>query len=289
MQEKNEKLVALADLCDHCAWPEKSLRFHVYLPIGLMLLIFRLAAISILYPISFITPNQLKPSLYRFQMKILGIQVNCNLSRDEIRNHTDGCVVAANHISRFDLLMSCGLPNATIMIGKPVKTLDLLNRLMITSAINLSQVKQWHVVDRRGLAQNIREWRKTQSGTTLYTTPEMTLGNQRGIFKMNSAFLCFDLPVVPMAARVENSLGMNFNPINSSDKAILLRLLMLPKIVFHLSYLEKRYRSGGESKEDFTKRVQQSIAEELGVPATEWTAADKHAYRKELSARTNQP
>lgn len=288
MSEYQSKNAHISDLCDHCAWPDKSLRFYAYMPMGIILLLLRSIAVATIYLTSFITPDHLKKILYQIQLKILGIQINCNLSLEEIKIHSDGCIVAANHISMFDVPISSGLPNATIMIGKPLNNLDLLNRLIITSAIKLSKVKQWHVLNRRGLARNIQDWRRNPSGTTLYTTPEMTIGNQRGIFRFNSAFLCFDLPVAPLAVRAENSMGVNLHPINSSSKAITLRLLMLPKIIFHLSFLEKKYRLEDESKDEFAKRVQDSIAEKLGVPATEWTAADKHEYRKQLNARKNQ-
>jgi len=285
MQETNATIDSVSKLCDHCVWPERSLALYAYMPIGIALLISRLSAMTIIYFLSFITPQRLRVSLYKTQVKILGIHINKNASTEEIKNLTDGCLVASNHISTVDTLVSLGLPNITIMMGKPIKQLDVYTRMLYTSAIKLSCVNQWHVVDRRGLVKNIQKWRKNQSGTTLYTTPEMTLGNQRGIFKFNSAFMCFDLPVVPLAITVKNSMGMNINPVNSSHMAIALRLLMLPSIVFNLYYLDKKTQSEGESKEDFAKRVQQSIADKLGVPATDWTAADKHAYRKELSTR----
>lgn len=288
MQESTVEILGVSELCDHCAWSAKSPWLYAYLPIGAMLFMLRSMAITGIYLLSFVTPPPLKTSLYKIQKRVLGIKVKLNASLDQIRSHTDGCIVASNHVSMMDAIVSSGLPNATLMIGQPLKQLDIFNRMLITSALNLSGVKQWHVVDRRGLAKNIQRWRKNQSGTTLYTTPEMTIGNQRGIFKFNSAFLCFDLPVVPLAVKVKNPIGLNLCPINSSSKAMLLRLLMLPKIEFHLSYLDALQRSEEESKEDFAKRVQRSIGENLGISATEWTAADKHAYRKQLRARKDE-
>ena len=285
VQERVSPLESVAGLCDHVAWPRKSMLIYAYMPIGFVLLGIRLVAMFIFYLLSAVAPDVLKVPLYKLQLRVLGIRIHLSASREEIFKHTDGCLVATNHVSIMDTLISLNLPNATIMIGNPISKLDFLNRLIYTSALKLSRVRQWHVLDRRALVAHVQEWRKNQAGTTLYTTPEMTLSNQRGVFKFNSAFMAFDLPVVPLATKVSNPLGMNVNPVNSSSSAIVLRMLMLPRITFHLIYLEKKVRDEGETKDHFAKRVQEAIATALGVPATDWTAADKHAYRKELQVR----
>lgn len=255
------------------------------MPVGFLLLIIRVVAIFSFYGMTFIAADSQKKRLYKLLIKALGIRIHLSATEEEIRKHTDGCVVATNHVSIMDTLISLGLPNATIMIGNPISQLNFFNRILYTAALDLSQVKQWHVLERRDLVKKIQEWRKHQSGTTLYTTPEMTIGNQRGIFKFNSAFLSFDLPVVPLATQIDTNIGLNVNPVSSSNIAIIARLLMAPRITFRLHYLEREIKHDDESKDQFAQRVQQAIARKMGVPATNWTAAHKHAYRKELKAQ----
>lgn len=275
---------SVAGLCDHTPWRAKSVLRHVYMPFGALLLLLRCASIFAFYGMTFIAPEKAKKKLYQLMIRSLGISIRLNAPAEEIRKHTDGCVVATNHVSILDTLISLDLPNATIMIGNPISQLNFFNRILYTAALNLSQVKQWHVLERRDLVKRIQEWRQNQSGTTLYTTPEMTIGNQRGLFKFNSAFMSFDLPVVPLATRIDTNIGLNVNPVNSSNFAIIARLLMAPRIIFNLHYLDREVKLPDESKDQFAQRVQQAIALQLKVPATNWTASDKHAYRKKLKA-----
>ena len=277
-----DPIKSVAGLCDHTPWKKKSALRHAYLLAGILLLLFRVASIFAFYGLTFVAPESHKKKLYQLLIRSLGIRIHLNAPAEEIRKHTDGCVVATNHVSIMDTLISLGLPNATIMIGNPISQLNFFNRILYTAALNLSQVKQWHVLERRDLVKRIQEWRQNQSGTTLYTTPEMTISNQRGLFKFNSAFLSFDLPVVPLATHIDTNIGLNVNPINSSNLAIIARLLMAPKIIFKLHYLDREVKLADESKDQFAQRVQQAVARQLRVPATTWTAADKHAYRKEL-------
>ena len=276
---------SVAELCDHSPWSKKSILPYLYLPFGCMLLLARVVVVATLYCSSFLLPESMNKTLYRFQVFFLGIRVKYNLTKNEIREYTNGCVVAANHVSAIDTFTVLQLPNVTIMVGNPLSSLNFFSRLWHSSAFKFSGAKFWFVSDRRELAKHIKSWRNNPDGVSLYTTPEMTINNQRGLFKFNTAFVCLDMPVVPLALTVSNFFELNHSPVNSSSFIIFLRLLMMPKIVFNLSYLEKKVRETGESKEDFSKRVQNAIAEHLKIPATQWTAADKHAYRKSLSAK----
>ena len=281
---RSDPLASVAGLCDHAPWTRKSALLYLYLPFGVILMLMRVMLVAGLHCASFALPDSLNQRLYRFQIFFLGIRVQYNLTLHEIRQHTDGCVVAANHVSALDTFTVLSLPQVTIMAGNPLKSLNFFSRLWHSSAFRFSGARFWLVSDRREFARHLRSWREQPEGTSLYTTPEMTINNQRGIFKFNTAFVCLDMPVVPLALTVENCFGLKHHPVNSSGLAIFLRLLMMPRLDFTLSYLGKMVRAAGESKEDFASRIQHSIAAHLRVAATEWTAADKHAYRKTLVA-----
>ena len=281
---RSDPFASVAGLCDHSPWSKKSALLYLYLPLGAILMLARVLLVASLYCASFALPDSINRRLYRIQILLLGIRVKFNLTLNEIRQHTDGCVVAANHVSALDTFTVLSLPQVTIMVGNPLKSLNFFSRLWHSSAVTFSGASFWLVSDRREFARHLRSWREHPEGTSLYTTPEMTINNQRGIFKFNTAFVCLDMPVVPLALTVENCFGMKHHPVNSSRLAIFLRLLMMPRLDFTLSYLDKMVRDPGESKDDFAHRIQHSIADHLRVAATQWTAADKHAYRKTLAA-----
>lgn len=283
--KNSEPTASVAELCDHAPWTGKSLLLRLYLPLGAMLMLARVLVVSSLYCVSFVLPDSVNRRLYRFQVFSLGIRVKYNLTTDEIQERTNGCVVAANHVSALDTFTVLPLPQVTIMVGNPLNSLNFFNRLWHSSAFKFSGAQFWLVSDRREFARRLKAWRQAPQGTSLYTTPEMTINNQRGIFKFSTAFVCLDMPVVPLALTVQNSFGLKHHPVNSSSLAIFLRLLMMPRISFTLSYLAKTVRQADESKEDFANRIQHTIASHLRVAATQWTAADKHAYRKSLAAK----
>lgn len=276
---------SVAGLCDHAPWAKKSLLLHLYLPFGAMLMLARLFFVLLLYYASLALPDSINRRLYRVQVFFLGIRVKYNLTPEEIGRRTDGCVVAANHVSALDIFTVLSLPHTTIMGGNPLNSLNFFNRMGLSTAVRFSGAQFWLVSDRREFARRIQSWREKPQGTTLYTTPEMTIGNQRGLFRFNTAFVCLDMPVVPLTLTVENFFGLRHHPVNSSSAAIFLRLLMMPRICFTLDYLDRTERAAGESKEDFAKRIQNTIAAHLRVAATPWTAADKHAYRQSLADR----
>ena len=280
---KNESFESVSALCSPGPWPRGSLFLGLYFPVGLLLLVSRIAMLLLFYGLSPVVPKFLKKTLYRVQVFSLGIKIRCKWTEEEIRMHTQGCVVAANHVSAMDAFFALALPNATIMVGNPISSLNLFGRICYASAFDFSGAKFWFISERRALVKHLKSWRDNPAGTTLYTTPEMTINNQRGIFKFNTAFVCLDMPVVPLAITVRNCFDMQLQPVKSSNFMIFVRILMLPGIVFNLDYLGKTARFAGESKECFAKRIQTSIANHLGVPATEWTAADKHAYRKAIA------
>lgn len=284
MRESDPR-VSVAGLCDHTPWSCKSPWLYLYMPFGAMLLLARALVVIGLYCVSFSLPDFINRRLYRFQVFFLGIRVKYNLTPDEIRQHTDGCVVAANHVSALDIFTVLTMPHVTIMGGNPLESLNFFNRLGLSSAFRFSGAQFWLVSDRREFARCLKAWRQQPQGTALYTTPEMTISNQRGVFRFNTAFVCLDMPVVPLTLKVENGFGLKHHPVNSSSLAIFLRLLMLPRICFTLDYLDRTVRAPDESKDDFARRVQNSIATHLGVAATQWTAADKHAHRNSLAAR----
>lgn len=286
---KFDPIESVAGLCDATPWRKRSVLLYLYLPLGAMLLLARLFLVALFHFLSFALPYSINRVLYRWQIFILGIDVKYNLTLEQIGERTDGCVVAANHVSLLDTFTVLSLPHATIMAGNPLSSLNFFSRLWHSSAFRFSGARFWLVSDRRELARQLRSWRHSPSGTALYTTPEMTIDNQRGLFRFNTAFVCLDRPVVPLALTVGNSWGLQHHPVNSSGLAIFLRLLMMPRISFTLSYLERTARAADETKEEFARRIQTAIATHLRVPATQWTMADKHAYRKHLAARSQGP
>ena len=57
---------------------------------------------------------------------------------------------------------------------------------------------------------------------------------------------------------------------------------MAPRLTFELTYLPALTPEAGEDGQAFADRVQQAIADHLGIPATTHTVEAKRAYRDGL-------
>lgn len=276
-------IVNVSELCDICIFKSNHhfFLFLLWIPIGFLLFLVRIISIILLFLLLYLKLIKKNNTLYRFAIWILGIRISRNFQMKELIQHINGCVIPTNHISLFDILITADLPNTTIMIGKPIKETCFMVRMLFAFLSQFSSTKFWHVIERRTLVNLLNRWREFPNGTSLYTTPEMTIGNGKGLFSFNSAFVCMGMPVVPMAVKIKLPFGMNPHPLLSNGDKILLRLLMLPSVKFELTFLDKVTRQQ-ESKESFTKKIQSLIAEQLGIKATDITAKDRHYYKKKL-------
>ena len=278
----NTKTVeTLSDLCDLKSFPKRSrfVLFLAYSPFGFFFFILR-----IIFILAVITGTKLgvlrpSPALCRFSLRIIGLRIARNGSVPDLAAYADGCVVPSNHVSLLDIFMIIDMPYATILVGHPLKETNIITRIMFAFITCISSTKFWYVTDRRNFVRHLAEWRKNPAGTTLYTTPEMTISNSRGLFCFNSAFVCMGRPIVPSSIQLAIPFSMAAHPLHSNGAAIFLRLLMMPWVRCTLTYLARIEGTSG-SKTAIATQVQTAIASSLGITPTEYTAADKYAFRK---------
>lgn len=271
--------VPISRLCDLETWRAGASPPLWYWPFGIALAASRLALAIVAAPLAMVAPPSVSSRLFPLIRRAMGVRVIGNLTREEVARLTDGCVVALNHVSVFDLLAVCGQPQACIAIGQDG---GALGRATVMPLARGSGAQLWRVADRKALARHIAAWRKHPSGTSLYVSPEETIGNQQGLFQFQPSFLARGFPVVPTALRLTTPFGLNADPLLSSKPANFLRLLAMPTVTFKLDYLPPLARGRDESKTAFAKRVQQAIADGLGAAATDWRPRDKHALRARL-------
>lgn len=271
--------VPVARLCDLKTWSVGAGPPLWYRLLGILVAATRLTLAILAAPLAVALPANTPRWLFPLIRRAMGVRVVSNLPRDEVARLTDGCVVALNHVSVFDLFAVCGQPNACIAIGQDG---GALGRATVMPLARGSGARLWRVSNRKALARHVANWRARPSGTSLYVSPEETIGNQRGLFQFQPSFVARGFPVVPTALRLITPFGLNADPLLSSKPSNFLRLLAMPSVTFELDYLPRMSRAPDESKIAFTKRVQQAIAERLDVPATDWRPHDKHALRARL-------
>jgi ancient ubiquitous protein 1 len=273
---------SVADLCTTRTWSGSALLRWLYLPIGCVLAFNRLQAVIVMSLLAWPLPQAAKRVVYRSLLFMMGVKITCKMSPQEVARHTDGCIVALNHISVFDHFPVLAMPSATIIVANSDSPIGAATAYLL---FKCSGGSFWKVTDKKMLARRLRDFRRNPGGTALYTTPEATINNGKGLFRFRPELLNRGLPVVPLAMRLRLPFGLTANPLHSSGVMKFFRLLMMPRLEFEMSYLAPQIREEHQSDQDFADQLQASIASHLSIPACLWTREDKYDYRTSENRR----
>ncbi|EIC85991.1 hypothetical protein [Serratia sp. M24T3] len=270
-------------LCDHEVFQgdkKNPTLWALWFPLGILVAISRVFLLIIYTVLIQFCSVHTKKKTYRNLLRLLGIRITCNLDYDTVQKHTNGCIVAANHISVFDHFPALAMPLSTLMVHHVD---SLAGKVMGFLLFKGSGSSYWEVNNLKQMMKQFRDWKKSPDGVALYVTPEATINNRRGLFRFRPDFVVRGRPVVPLAVSINLPFGLAPNPIDSSGVIKFLRLLSSPTIHFHLEYLDKlpAYVSESESgtAQHYADQIQQKIANNLAIPATQVTREDKHQYR----------
>lgn len=247
------------------------------MPFGYMLAVIRIVLIVVISLLAWPLPLAVKRLMYRGILWIIGLRIRCALSTRQIASLTKGCVVAANHVSVIDPFAILAMPGATLVASSGY------NRVISFTAFLLIKCAGghfWNGADKKTFARNLRNLATTHQGTVLYTNPEATINNGRGLYRFRPGLLSRGLPVVPLAGRLTLPFGLVASPLHASGLACFLRLLAMPWMTIDMTYLEPVERMQNQSGQAFSDLIQARIADHLGIAATRWTREDKHDYRR---------
>lgn len=272
-------------VCDVAAWPKLSFVRYAYFPFGVVVASVRCVFLFFMFIVSFFLPASGKNFFYSMFLKILGISVSFNVHRKKIADYAQGCVVASNHVSLFDFLIITDLPRTVIISKNSPKEPKLFDKLLEKFFLIWTGTQFWSSHDKRALVRHFMDLREDPVGAVVYSTPEGTIGNGRGLFRFLPATLCRGTPVIPAALRVTLPFGVKPHPITESGFVIACRLLMMPWLRYELTYLEKQIRAPGQTVEEFSDQIQAVVANYLEIPATSFRREDKLALRAALKAK----
>ncbi|WP_017346565.1 hypothetical protein [Pantoea sp. A4] len=258
----------------------KPILWALWLPFGIIVGLLRILALVIYSFVMQAFPTRVKKKGYRIFLRMIGINVRVNMTPEQVGKHTDGCVVASNHISVFDHFTALGMPYATLMVDSVGGVAGKISGFLLFKG---SGASYWLVADLKQMMAKFREWKKSPSGTALYVTPEATINNGRGLYRFRPDFLVRGRPVVPVAISIHLPFGLSAHPFYGNGVMRFIRLLISPTIRFDMHYLPAipGYESAAKSgnQQEYADRVQQAIATQLAIPATHFTREDKYAYR----------
>ncbi|XP_062991914.1 lipid droplet-regulating VLDL assembly factor AUP1 [Elgaria multicarinata webbii] len=249
----------------------------LYAPVGLCLLLLRLFLGLHVFLVSCALPDSApRRFIVRVMCSVLGLVVRQSHPRERqqqqqrsLRAH----VYIANHITHFDhnvlnLLTSCNAP--------------VLNGTSGFICWSRGFLEVGGTESRAELLESLKAYSSQGGHPPLLLFPEETTTNGRaGLLRFSSwPFSILDA-VQPVALQVQRP----FVAVSVADASWITELLwtfFVPFTIYQVRWLPSICRPAEETREEFALRVQELLAQELGVLPTRLTAADKAEHLKRL-------
>ncbi|XP_076364775.1 lipid droplet-regulating VLDL assembly factor AUP1-like isoform X2 [Tachypleus tridentatus] len=257
--------------CQHSA---DAFALFFYFPIGFVLAVLRIFIGCHAFLIACVLSKLSSIRFYvlRVMCMVLGVVVK----EERETNHDRSVkVIVTNHVSMLDhlavdLVLPCVLPGVW----------DLPKKLNWALGIKDFGVKQGRDV----LIQNVKRYLRDSDLPVIVHPEGATTNGRKGLLKFSTWPFSLDHPVQPIVIQVNRPLGFKIavSVIGSRWWSDLFCFLFVPFTLFTLRYLPVMTKHTEEDFEEFTKRVQVSMAKELGIVATNFTCADKVDHAKRI-------
>ncbi|XP_029087534.1 ancient ubiquitous protein 1 isoform X2 [Monodon monoceros] len=240
----------------------------LYAPVGFCLLVLRVFLGIHVFLVSCALPDSvLRRFVVRTMCAVLGL-----VARQEdsgLRDHRVRILIS-NHVTPFDhnivnLLTSCSTP----LLNSPPSFVCWSRGFM--------------EMDGRGeLVESLKRFcastRLPPTPLLLFPEEEATNGRE-GLLRFSSWPFSIQDVVQPLTLRVQRPL-VSVTVSDASWVSELLWSLFVPFTVYQVRWLRPVHRQLGEGSEEFSLRVQQLVAKELGQTGTQLTPADKAEHMK---------
>lgn len=234
------------------------LKFIIYFPLGLVILLTRILLISILSVLIKLAPNLQYNSVFiRLTTFAFGIFSRLNTSKNASTTTNSNKILIANHVSCLDYLAIKSILNEFNYTEEPD----------FSRQIEKNESKLFHVIS-KFFIQILQTNSKKNSKFRIYFPEQISTNGTYGLIKFDSKLFDQDhsAEYLPLAIRVQHSLiPFKENYINSNDFVNLLVNLFVPFTLYELSILPGETKLDNESSEQFAERIRTKIASTLNV------------------------
>lgn len=265
----------IEELFDHSRFPSgglHSLLLAFYFPVGMLLAVIRFFIGFEVFLIACILPKTsvIRSHVLRVMCSILGVVIQ---KKDSEKRDQHCKVIVTNFISTFDRL-----------------AVDLVYPSVMPSVWDLPTLLNWMlgysdfgVKDGREVLINNAKKHCERSSLPLLAHPEGASTNGAcGLLKFSVWPFSLKQAVQPVLIQIHKPMVAKLAPSVLGGRwwMDVFWSLFVPYTVYSLRVLPVVSQREEESIEEFTKRVQQLMATEMGVAATNHTSADKVEYAK---------
>lgn len=245
----------------------------LYLPFGLLLVLFRVLMAGIFALLAAAVPlPSWKNRIYKLTLLTSGLRVK---KTGEVKNTGLPSVLVYNHVSLADALVIASIENTTIIAADPSANESSFNKHFFGAVIKSFDRHIIIINNLRTLLRDIQEWKKSPSPRILCVAPEGTIADGRGLFRFEKFFFSFDTDVIPVALRVNPAFSFNIHPLGASHAVNMFWVFAMPYVTVEMDIMETARRHDNETPSEFAERVRVSIANHVGAAPTEFSHADK--------------
>lgn len=244
----------------------------LYFPIGVFLIVCRVLIAAHCFIILCLYPkNSARRHTLRAMLGVLGIQVM--VDDDQSSKTSRPFIVVANYTSVLDHFIIDVVINNIVPYDHDVPAIFWW--VLGYKDLGSSQGKQQ-------FQDKVKKFIHDSELPVLFH-PEDLPTNNTGLLKFSSLPFEFEIPVQPVSVQLSRlSFPCALTTMNSPKWSDVLWCFFAPITVFRLKVLPLQTMSEDETASEFADRVQGLIAESLGVPATQYTAAEVKEYVKRL-------
>jgi 1-acyl-sn-glycerol-3-phosphate acyltransferase len=247
-----------------------------YFPIGISLIVVRLAFLLIFLILAFIFPFSFFRSHKFIKFLTIGIFWFFKFDNKEELGKSDANIIVSNHVTLMDYLAHIFFKDVFIL-ANPVNGRDILSRIF--SPImggNLIELKKGETPI--ALSQRIKNF----LGHTkkLYIYPEGTIFDGSFLHHFHSFAFSLGNSVLPITIKVKSIFPICYYPFAKSQLVNVLWQLAMPYSIYCCKLLPTVYTEENENREEFAYRVQQLMADDLDVMATCISNKHKKLYTK---------
>jgi len=249
----------------------------LYSPIGITLVLTKLSiAFFMLFIAMFIPALRFNNKFVVFLSYIAGwFPV---IENKEEFNKSDAKVVVSNHVSLVDHTVFQPFNKAYFLANK-LSEQNLLYKIFFPIFVGgLFELKKGEPVPE--LAKRVDELLEENPSAKLAVFPEGTVHNGEFLHFFHSFAFSLGDSVLPATVKISSIFPIYYYPFAKNQVCNLLWTLFLPYNIYRCKLLPTVYREKRETKEDFAYRVQQLMADDLGVLASCVSNKHKRLYTK---------
>jgi hypothetical protein len=239
-----------------------------YAPIGVVLAALRGVGLVMWLALAAALGNAGGSKFARLGTWLLGIRVRARGRENLIEG---GHVVVANHVFTLEALAWLSVRRSvTVVKGGVLASLPYALGSRLVPVI---------VSDAPGAARDVA-LAASDGSRPLLIFPEGATTNGKGLFRFDPFAFALGAPVQPVAIRIRRKFPIRVSLLHAAYTKDLLWNLFCPVTEIEFTVLPAPQWTAGEHPAAFAERVRQTIARELGVPATPYTQRDKAMLRE---------